>query len=79
MSSREFNHDTASAKKAATQGPVIITDRGRPTHVLLTFERYQELSGSQPNIVALLSTPSAGSIDFDPPRMGSVAQPVDLS
>jgi hypothetical protein len=28
ISSREFNQDTSRAKKAALQGPVIITDRG---------------------------------------------------
>ena len=29
MSSREFDQDTARAKKAAKRGPVFITDRGR--------------------------------------------------
>lgn len=38
LSSREFNQDTSSAKKATRQGPVIITDRGRPAHVLLSIE-----------------------------------------
>jgi prevent-host-death family protein len=46
MSSREFNQDTGGAKKAAEHGPVFITDRGRPAHVLLTFEAYEELVGS---------------------------------
>ena len=45
MSSREFNQDTSGAKKAAEGGPVFITDRGRPAHVLLTFEAYQDLLG----------------------------------
>ena len=43
MSSREFNQDTSGAKKAAERGPVYITDRGRPAHVLLTFDAYEEL------------------------------------
>ena len=33
------------AKKAAAEGPVFITDRGRPAHVLLTIEDYQRLGG----------------------------------
>lgn len=37
LSSREFNQDTSRAKKAADAGPVIITDRGRPAHVLLSI------------------------------------------
>ena len=45
MSSREFNQDTSRAKKAAAHGPVFITDRGKPAHVLLTFAAYQELLG----------------------------------
>lgn len=45
MSSREFNQDTSRAKKAAADGPVFITDRGKPAHVLLTFAAYQGLLG----------------------------------
>ncbi len=37
LSSRQFNQDTSGAKKAANRGPVFITDRGRPAHVLLTM------------------------------------------
>jgi prevent-host-death family protein len=43
--SREFNQDTSGAKKAANDGPVIITDRGRPAHVLLSIEEYQRFTG----------------------------------
>lgn len=45
ISSREFNQDTSGAKKAAERGPVYITDRGRPAHVLLTYEAYEQLAG----------------------------------
>ncbi len=65
-------------KKAAAQGPVFITDRGRPAHVLLTIERYQELSGPTTSIVSLLSMPDAGDIDFDPPRAGELYRAADL-
>jgi len=37
LSSREFNQDTSGAKKAANHGPVFITDRGKPAHVLLSI------------------------------------------
>jgi PHD/YefM family antitoxin component YafN of YafNO toxin-antitoxin module len=36
ISSREFNQDVSRAKRIAFKGPVFITDRGRPAHVLLT-------------------------------------------
>ncbi len=67
--SREFNQDTSGAKKAAQEGPVFITDRGRPAHVLLTIEDYRKLSGSEPSIVDLLAMPGAADIEFDPPRL----------
>ena len=79
LSSREFNQDTARAKKAAAQGPVIITDRGRPAHVLLTIEQYQELSGPTTSIVHLLSMPEAGDVDFDPPRAGDLYRAAELN
>jgi hypothetical protein len=41
LSSREFNQDTSKANR----GPVFITDRGRPSHVLLTAEEYQRKVG----------------------------------
>lgn len=43
MSSRQFNQDTAGAKRAARQGPVFITDRGQPTHVLITKAEFDRL------------------------------------
>ncbi len=58
LSSREFNQDTGGAKRAAEAGPVYITDRGRPSHVLLTFADYQRLSATQPGIIERLGEPA---------------------
>lgn len=71
ISSREFNQDTGKAKRAAQQGPVFITDRGRPSHVLLTIEEFEHLSEAAPrkNILELLAMPEADSIEFEPPRL----------
>ncbi|MGW8462035.1 type II toxin-antitoxin system Phd/YefM family antitoxin [Pseudomonas sp. GL-B-19] len=79
ISSREFNQDTSSAKKATLQGPVIITDRGRPAHVLLSIEEYQKLTGINANIVDLLVMPEAADIEFDTERAVINHRPVDLS
>jgi prevent-host-death family protein len=46
ITSRQFNQDASGAKRAADEGPVVITDRGRPTHVLLSFEEYERVAGS---------------------------------
>lgn len=75
ISSREFNQDTSRAKQAASKGPVFITDRGRPAHVLLTIEDYQELSGSRASIVEQLAMPGEADVEFDPPRLGGGTYP----
>jgi prevent-host-death family protein len=71
MTSREFNQDTGRAKKAAADGPVIITDRGKPALVLLSFEEYERLSTRRKqSILDLVAMPEAADIEFDPPRPG---------
>ncbi len=77
VSSREFNQDTSGAKRAASSGPVFITDRGKPAHVLLTFEDYQRITMGQRNIVDMLGM--SGELIFEPPKLGALSQPVDLS
>ena len=79
LSSREFNQDTSRAKKAASNGPVFITDRGKPAHVLISIEEYQRLSGKQRNVLDALSMPGLADIEFDPPRLREFALPADLS
>lgn len=64
LSSREFNQDTSKAKKAAERGPVFITDRGRPAHVLLTIDDYRRLTGGQQSIAQLLAAPGTEDIEL---------------
>jgi PHD/YefM family antitoxin component YafN of YafNO toxin-antitoxin module len=49
LSSREFNQDVSEAKRAANNGPLFITDRGRSAHVLMSMELYQQLTGDRKN------------------------------
>ena len=79
LSSREFNQDTGRAKKAASEGPVFITDRGKAAHVLLSIQEYQRLSGQGRSLVDSLSMPSLADIAFDPPKLEISMRPVDLS
>jgi prevent-host-death family protein len=78
ISSRDFNQDTSNAKKAARRGPVIITDRGRPAHVLLSIEQYQVLTAPASNIVDLLAMPGAEGVRFNPPRLRKLTRAADL-
>lgn len=76
LSSREFNQDTAGAKKAALEGPVVITDRGQPAHVLMTYERFQELTGRRPDILSLLGMVEGPDIDFEPPKADGLTKAI---
>ena len=55
VSSRDFNHDVSNAKRAARIEPVFITDRGRPTHVLMSIENFKNLTGQTETVVDLLA------------------------
>jgi prevent-host-death family protein len=78
LSSREFNQDASGAKKAARKGPVIITDRGRPAHVLMTIEDYERLTGRSLSLAQALAQPT--EFDFQPPRLDmGLSRPVDLT
>jgi prevent-host-death family protein len=80
LSSREFNQDTSRAKKAATEGPVFITDRGTPAHVLLSIEEYQRLTGGQGSIIDRLGLPPGiEDVEHEIPPMRDLARPADFT
>ena len=79
LSSREFNQGASEAKRAANNGPVFITDRGRPAHVLMSFAEYQRLTQQRRNIADALAMPGAGDIEFEPPRASIDTRPADFS
>lgn len=66
ISAREFNQDVSAAKREATVGPVVITDRGEPAFVLLSIEDYRRLGESGTDIVDRLSMDDDIDIDFEP-------------
>jgi PHD/YefM family antitoxin component YafN of YafNO toxin-antitoxin module len=78
LTSREFNQNASAAKQAALNGPVFITDRGRPAHVLLCMEDYQRLIGAQANLVDLLAQDGAAHIEFEPSRAQGFTRAVEL-
>jgi PHD/YefM family antitoxin component YafN of YafNO toxin-antitoxin module len=78
VTSRQFNQDASRAKKAAQKGPVFITDRGRPAHVLLTIEDYRRLTGGDMTLAEALAQPGDTDFDFEPPRAGGIFKPTDF-
>ena len=80
ISSREFNQDVSKAKRKALKGPVFITDRGQPAHVLLSIEDYQKIADQETSIVDLLAMPDAADIEFEAPKLNKeLYRPADFS
>ena len=79
VTSRQFNQDASGAKKAAQHGPVFITDRGKPAHVLLTIDDYRRLVGANMSLAEALAQPGATDFDLNPPRLGGgILKPASL-
>lgn len=78
LSSREFNQGASEAKRAANEGPVFITDRGRPAHVLMSIELYKKLTGEQKKIADLLAMPESVDMEFETPRLRDLPKAADL-
>ncbi|MFB0488222.1 prevent-host-death family protein [Methylobacterium sp. OAE515] len=78
LTSSAFDQDTERAKKAAAGGPVFITDRGQPTHVLLSFAEYRRLTGQEPDFVETLGWPEGvEDIAIDFPRSSPLPEAAD--
>jgi len=76
LTSREFNQDTGRAKKASEAGPVFITDRGKPAHVLMTFSDYQRVSRKRKNILDLVGMKGASEVELEPEKIQSLTKPI---
>ncbi|MGK9170579.1 type II toxin-antitoxin system prevent-host-death family antitoxin [Inquilinus limosus] len=80
LSRREFIRHPGRARTLAGDGPVFITDRGRPAHVLMTIEEYRKLTGGGRSIIDMLTMPGHEDIEFEPPHLTDpLHRPADLS
>ncbi|OGB32134.1 MAG: prevent-host-death protein [Burkholderiales bacterium RIFCSPLOWO2_12_FULL_61_40] len=80
FSSRDFACNVLAAKRAAVDGPVFITERGRPAFALLTIDDDYRMAGqSEPMLLDVMDGISGGEhIAFDPPRLNFQSQPTRL-
>ncbi len=70
FSSRNFTRDVGAAKRAANDGPVFITDRGRPAFALLKIEDYYQLAGQQEaSLLDVMDAIPESSFEFEAPRL----------
>lgn len=71
FSSRDFTRDVSAAKRAAADGPVFITDRGRPAFALLKIDDYYCITGDADTMLldVMDGIPGGDGIEFEPPRL----------
>ncbi|OFT86276.1 type II toxin-antitoxin system Phd/YefM family antitoxin [Corynebacterium sp. HMSC29G08] len=70
MSAREFNQNLSRAKRDALAGPVVITDRGAPSHVLLSYEEYSRLTDNDESFVEKLFMKEPVDVEVEPLNFG---------
>ncbi len=78
FTSRDFNRDPGSIKRAALAGPVFITDRNRPSLVVLAIKDYERLAGRGASLFDVLMPDDDQDFDFDPPKANPFARPAKL-
>lgn len=81
FTSRDFTRDVSAAKRAAADGPVLITDRGRPAFALLTIDEYYRLTGAhfESFLEVMDAIPCEEGIEFNPPKLDVRLRGADLS
>ena len=82
FSTRELNQNTSKIQKQAKLESVVITNRGKPDQVLMSYERFLQLQGTQKSdrvtLAEAIGFTDAADIDFDPPRVEIGFRPVDF-
>jgi prevent-host-death family protein len=79
LPSRDFARDVSNAKRLASDGPVFITDRGRPAFALLKIEDYYRLSKAKPrSLLEVMNAIPGGDFDFEAPQLDGDFKPVNL-
>jgi PHD/YefM family antitoxin component YafN of YafNO toxin-antitoxin module len=77
MTSREFNQNITKAKRNSKKDAVIVTDRGKPAFVFLTYIEYKTLTSVKKSVIESLSMADDG-IEFEPSRDKSPSRSIDF-
>lgn len=68
ISRSDLKRHPRRAQEAALRGPVVITNRGRPEHVMISAELYHRLVGGEETLVGDLSDMEPYPPRHDPDR-----------
>lgn len=75
VNARTFNQSPSTVKAMAKDGPVFVTDRGRPSLVVLAMDEYERLTGSGSIRDSLRMETD---VDFEPVVSADLGEIVDL-
>lgn len=79
VTSRELNQNSSHVQRQAEQETVIITKRGKPNLVMLSYEEYQRMAGEKQTLLDALGNHDAAFIDFEPTREPAIGfRPVEF-
>lgn len=77
ITARDFSQSSGKARQAASCGPVVIMEHGRPAHVLMSFDLYSSLTASRGKIADLLAMAQDAEIEI-PDFAHDLAKPANL-
>jgi prevent-host-death family protein len=66
VTAAEFNQRPSQVKRAAEDQPVVITEHGRPSFVLLTYAEYQRLLRTPSDLAEWLEMDEEIDFEIDP-------------
>lgn len=75
FTSRAFNREPGRIKRAAADGPVNITERGRPIMAVPPYDAYERLKAAPGTILDALDMEGVGDIDIDFTRPATFSRP----
>ncbi|WP_340649293.1 type II toxin-antitoxin system Phd/YefM family antitoxin [Pseudoxanthomonas winnipegensis] len=80
FTSRQYNQEPGTLKRAVAHGPVFVTNREVVELVLLTKRDYDQLIGAKPKrkLGDAMRMPGVADIEFEPVRSNVVMREVDL-
>ncbi len=78
MPAGEFNHYPARARRLAHSSDVIVERRGQPDVVVVSWERYQRLTGGQGRLVDAIADPDSDHVDLELPHIEELPRSVEL-
>jgi prevent-host-death family protein len=71
----DFNRNPSHIKRLAADGPVVVTERDRPTLVVLTYEDYERITSAPSGLGTLLQMDEDIDFDFDFEETGIGTEP----